>query len=57
MIHVFYLIINNYLLATRPPSHGCNADYKVFLYYVMHIHTYHLGFIPEGVAEVSQIFL
>jgi hypothetical protein len=22
-----------------------------------HLHTYHLRFIPEGVAEVSQIFL
>jgi hypothetical protein len=39
-------------LVTCPGSHGCNDDTEVFLYYI----TYHTRFIPEEVAEVSQIF-
>jgi type III secretion system FlhB-like substrate exporter len=31
--------------------------YKVFANIFTYIHTYHSRFIPEGVAEASQIFL
>jgi hypothetical protein len=34
-----------------------NVCMYVCTYFVRGIHTYHSRFIPEGVAEVSQIFL
>jgi muramidase (phage lysozyme) len=33
------------------------VTYYIYYYYYIHTYTYHSRFIPEGVAEVSQIFL
>jgi hypothetical protein len=38
-------------------SKRLNVVKNSYLTALMYIHTYHSRFIPEGVAEVSQIFL
>jgi hypothetical protein len=44
-------IVCNVRLTARHPVH---LQFDIGAYY---IHTYHSRFIPEGVAEASQIFL
>jgi hypothetical protein len=39
------------------PGTGAVVDLSYWTYLLKYIHTYHSRFIPEGVAEVSQIFL